>query len=108
SKGIKAKRAIEGLLKEGQIEALLANVKIGQGNTLEASMRYVMSVYALVDLESVKIYPTLLGHYQNYRNKNKKVPKILADALMLYTKTSCEKDYKAVADSHIESILKIT
>ncbi len=103
----KIKKPVEELVKERNVKALMNNVKLGKGSEFETDMRYVLSVYAMVDIDSNKIFPTLLGHYMNYKKSNKKMPKIFIDALKFHTQKIEITDYIAYVEAQIQEILKL-
>lgn len=106
-RAIKIKKPIEVLVKERNVEALMNNIKNGQGTDFESSVRYMLSVYAMVDIDSNKIFPTLLGHYMNFKIKKKKQPKILIDALKFHTQKIGVVDYKVYIEAQIREIQKL-
>ncbi|MHA1156250.1 MAG: hypothetical protein ACTSQK_09100 [Candidatus Heimdallarchaeota archaeon] len=106
-KAIKVKKPIEALVRERNVEALMNNIKLGKETGFEADLRYVLSMYAMVDIDSNKIFPTLLGQYMNYKKANKKMPKIFTDALKFHAQKIEITDYIAYVEAQIQEILKL-
>ncbi len=106
-KAIKVKKPIEVLVEEKNVKALMNNVKLGKEMGFEADLRYVLSMYAMVDIDSNKIFPTLLGHYMNYKKTNNKMPKIFTNALKFHAQKIGVVDYIAYAEAQIQEILKV-
>jgi hypothetical protein len=103
-KGLKIKREIEILQKNKNTKRLLEIVIDGKGTTYKTSVRYILSIYALVDLMCEDVYPFLLSHYYHYRVREKKIPKLFEEALILFSNQYGDGDYKTIAETHLDDL----